>query len=131
MVITGTPGIGKSCFGFYLFIKSIQSGQPVALRIFNNTYIFLCEKLIAGEYAESYLWLNQEKILYLYDCGKHDTAPSRRFLNCKVAIFTSPDTAKYKDMVKRNDAIVLYMPLWTNVTTTTTLNQTAVEERYT
>lgn len=34
-------------------------------------------------------------------------------------------------MVKRNDAIVLYMPLWTNVTTTTTLNQTAVEERYT
>ena len=35
-------------------------------------------------------------------------------------------------MVKRNDAILLYMPLWTNVTTTTTtLNQTAVEERYT
>lgn len=42
------------------------------IRIFS-----FAKKLIAGECAESYLWLNQEKILYLYDCGKHDTAPSR------------------------------------------------------
>ena len=49
VVITGTPGIGKSCFAFYLFIKAIHNHQPVALHIFGNTYVFFVKKLSLGK----------------------------------------------------------------------------------
>ena len=132
MIITGTPGIGKSCFGFYLFIKAIQSKQLVALHIFDEMYVFLHTEVLYGEKAKQHLCISEESILYLHDCGKHENAPTHPIL-CKVVVVTSPDIEKYKDMLKRTNSTVYYMPLWTKEElqhVPTSLDQTVVEERY-
>ena len=113
VVISGTPGIGKSCLGIYLFIKAIQKQQPVAIRIYKKTYIFLEDRALFGGGSEHKLQAGANKILYLYDCERDDIVPYAPYRNCKLVVFSSPDFNKYKDMVNKKHAEVLYMPVWT------------------
>ena len=112
--------------------KQLQSKQLVALHIFDETYVFLHTIVLYGEKAKQHLCISEESILYLYDCGKHENAPTHLIL-CKIVVFTSPDIEKYKDMLKRTNPTVYYMPLWTKEElqhVPTSLDQTVVEERY-
>jgi hypothetical protein len=109
-IISGTPGIGKSQFAFYIIYLLLKDGKTIIwnhhkkkdkVYIFNNDFI-----KIGGQSLLSNVDLVNPNIIYLVDSIRPNIG------NVKTILFTSPDKSIYKYFKKEN-GLLLYMPIWT------------------
>ena len=117
VIITGTPGVGKSMFALYELYLALREGKTVVFRhlVSGNTYIFDIKKNRAftttAPYAvESYL--EEEGTVYLYDAGTKSQPQYGYFsFSGRILVFSSPERKNYADIHKKG-AMMCYMPTW-------------------
>ena len=108
--IVGNPGIGKSYFALYELFEAVRAGKRVVFfyQPTNTSYVFVpkegtcwCVTGVAAEQCD----------LFLYDCAtkREPILPTAS----NVLLFCSPDTRNYKQFLKEEAAVILYMPVWT------------------
>ena len=115
IVVTGTPGIGKSIFYMYFFERYIMDrpnqNQRVVVAAFNKKRVLMsCKEWKDGELiALDKLPVGKEGDLFLFD-GPVGFVPADATMIC----FTSPNEKFLQEMIKFKSAYRLrYMPNWT------------------
>ena len=128
IIITGNPGIGKSCFLLYNMYRLRKEDKYLRLVYTSARYslhVLLCRGSVRVYTTEEMLGITRDlkQLIYLYDCGtKGDPLPvSPPMLSRKTIIATSPDECHTKSFVKETTAVkptgsptllTLYMPPW-------------------
>ena len=124
VIITGNPGIGKSCFLLYQMYRFRKENKDLPLfytsAVLSRHIQFDCDRVqifTPAEMPRNQLRLHE--LTYLYDCGtKGDSiAVYPPTLARKTIIATSPDTTHTQSFWKaaqdvRDEAVRLYMPPW-------------------
>ena len=113
IVVTGTPGIGKSIFYMYFFERTIveRPERRVVVAAFNkNRKLMKCKEWKDGKLITlEKMPLGNEGDLFLFD-GPPEFAPADATMIC----FTSPNMDFLQEMIKFTAAYRLrYMPNWT------------------
>jgi hypothetical protein len=116
-IITGTPGIGKSLFLFYLLWKLVKEGKRV-LFIYHPDIIyydgqggvFMMEKLPPTIYKT--FW--NETLWCLFDSKLKNEANLAECAvdDCTFVLSTSPRRQLVNEL-KKTDCQIFYMPIWT------------------
>jgi hypothetical protein len=113
--ITGTPGIGKSLFLFYLLFKLVQAKQRVIFHYSDDIIYYDAEqnvfeavkagnfKMIKGFY-DTPVWC-------LFDGFNKKASHIDKYRYCKLVISTSPRRDLVNDAKKESETY--YMPIWT------------------
>ena len=116
VVITGTPGVGKSVFLFYVFWHLMRHHQRVIFLTevpsfyFDGQSIFECNLLpLPGnrDFWNSHLWV-------LVDSCDPTIIPGLPIRNCSVILVTTPRNdfiGEFRKLIPTPP--VFYMPLWT------------------
>jgi len=115
MIITGNPGIGKSCFAFYLLLYLLQTGESVYYQRGDDHFHFkegtwfrvknaaICRESILFKHGGWYLCdLNAEVSTYF--CARCT----------KNIIVSSPKLRVFKQLLKEGTAKRFFMPVWTD-----------------
>ncbi|KXZ49595.1 hypothetical protein GPECTOR_20g451 [Gonium pectorale] len=113
-IVTGTPGIGKSWFFYYLLARLLKSTQPPPFIVWehmtmpNKKWCYTHEtgKVLIGKRSSFANELSNCATWYI-----SDGVPPQ--LNClaRTVLLTSPNRKMYKEMSKAA-ASMLYMPYW-------------------
>jgi hypothetical protein len=119
-IITGTPGIGKSLFLFYLLWKLVKRGKRV-LFIYHPFNIYYDEEGGVFRFASSRLPLDNddsfwnETLWCLFDAKGKNEANLYEFPTslCKFILSTSPRREMVNDFKKPPVPDCFYMPIWT------------------
>lgn len=112
VIITGTPGIGKSFFAYYWLWRRMKDGKKVIIETGDYCFIwnpnFACRTL---KTRRDYISLHTDdpEMVYLVDSdsGK-DIANAAK---CLTIMFSSPRESNFHDFHK-NGAELFYLPLW-------------------
>lgn len=121
-VITGTPGIGKSVFIYYMMWKLIKDRKRVLLLTeepaiyFDGSTIWNCDQL--PKPGNRQFW--SVDLWCLVDSVDPTTIPGFPILNCSTLLVSTPRRdciGEFKKLVPTPD--VFYMPLWTKEELTT------------
>ncbi|KAF2078173.1 hypothetical protein CYY_000557 [Polysphondylium violaceum] len=114
--ITGTPGIGKSCFIYYIMWEIAQTKGTILLRSFHSNcqdsfYLYTYDSIGApivfvgteGDFDNHFV---DKTCYYLVDS---------KFIGnvaAKTIIVSPPDPSKYKEFLKSTIATRRYLPPW-------------------
>ncbi|KAL4249333.1 Crinkler effector [Abortiporus biennis] len=121
-LITEQPGVGKSCFQYYLLARLLQQGQVVLISLDGvNIFLFYFDKVYAASMTNSELvqypsgsTKNLLSIWSLVDTDTGNSEPCPGLLNNKFLVQSAPpDPARYKCWTKQKDAVVFGMKIWT------------------
>ena len=116
LIVTGTPGIGKSCFGLYWLFRSVQDGKNViyeyGTREDRRCYLWTSEKLLIkvnrqGPSAFYRSYLNKADTVQLVDSRGDPFIGDA----CQTIVFSCPREENFHDFLKHG-ARMFYMPLW-------------------
>lgn len=110
IVVTGTPGIGKSVFGYYLLYLLRQNGKTVVFEQNDKWYRFSDEGVVEGRF-ETFSdagFLNDPAGWYLSD---PEGKPREGFTGIAV-VLVSPGKDRTNEFLKQDDACLLFMPVW-------------------
>ncbi|CAN0400345.1 unnamed protein product [Pylaiella littoralis] len=110
IVVTGTPGIGKSVFGYYLLYLLRLEGKTVVLEQKEKWYRFSDEGVVQGRF-ETFSdagFLNDPAGWYLSD---PEGKPREGFTGITV-VLVSPRKDKTNEFLKQDSACLLVMPVW-------------------
>lgn len=113
-VITGTPGIGKTVFLFYVLwrLSKMETTEAVILRRQvdrGRIYVFTKnECFMTKDDSHIDLLLLHESTWYLTDT----LSPLPGVANATTLLVCSPSRKHYSDFLKIDGTICLYMPLW-------------------
>ena len=115
VIITGTPGVGKSMFALYELYLALREGKTVVFRhlVSGITYIFDTKKnraFTTTAPSAVYLYLKEESTVYLYDAGTKSSPQYGRFPR-RILVFSSPERRNYAEIEKKG-AMMCYMPTW-------------------
>ena len=111
-IVTGTPGIGKSFFGYYLLYLAAKDNIPVIYHPTNDfVYLFDGNSVQTSPHARDFLNIVTEKPIVLYLVDEQTPMHSGQ-QNVRTVLVCSPCHEYYKDFKKRDTAF-LYMPVWT------------------
>mmetsp|Transcript_3005 Transcript_3005/g.10153 ORF Transcript_3005/g.10153 Transcript_3005/m.10153 type:complete len:625 (-) Transcript_3005:133-2007(-) len=115
MIITGNPGIGKSCFALYLLLYILQTGESVYYQRGDDHFHFkegtwfrvknaaICRESILFKHGGWYLCdLNAEVSTYF--CAGYT----------KNIIISYPKQRVFKTLLKDGRAKRFFMPVWTD-----------------
>jgi len=115
VVITGTPGVGKSMFALYELYLAIKEDktvvfyhQPSGTASVFDKQTNTAFKAATRDYVVSYL--DEEDTVYLHDSGTGIPAQCRS--SGRMLVFSSPERRNFADIEKLSDTILLYMPTW-------------------
>ncbi|CAN0479039.1 unnamed protein product [Ectocarpus sp. 12 AP-2014] len=110
IVVTGTPGIGKSVFGYYLLYLLRLAGRTVVFEQKGNWYRFSDEGVVEGRF-ETFMdagFLDDPAGWYLSD---PEDKPREGFTGTTV-VLVSPRKDKTDQFLKQDEAYLLFMPVW-------------------
>eukprot|EP00195_Chlamydomonas_chlamydogama_P008570 CAMPEP_0202890160 /NCGR_PEP_ID=MMETSP1392-20130828/660_1 /ASSEMBLY_ACC=CAM_ASM_000868 /TAXON_ID=225041 /ORGANISM="Chlamydomonas chlamydogama, Strain SAG 11-48b" /LENGTH=584 /DNA_ID=CAMNT_0049573679 /DNA_START=72 /DNA_END=1826 /DNA_ORIENTATION=+ len=136
IVITGSPGIGKSYFLYYLLhhLKSLPDKPVVVLSGPGKTMPSLCfhgDNVYDGEFPAFTEYLKDPNTWYLVD------GHVPHFCNAKTVLAASPNQKLYRAFLKLEGATRRTMPEWTKEELDTcrlrmygTLDQATMDDRY-
>ncbi|GAM23476.1 hypothetical protein SAMD00019534_066510 [Acytostelium subglobosum LB1] len=115
-VVTGTPGIGKSCFLYYLMLEIAKKKAPLVVHsIHSNSahsfYLYTFDGngtpiVNRGPIELVIPYLTKKSTYYLVDSLKVSNAAA------KTIIVSSPDPALYKEFLKNDRTTRMFMPPW-------------------
>lgn len=110
IVVTGTPGIGKTVFGYYLWYLLRQDGKTVVFEQKDKWYRFSDEGVVEGrlETFSDAGFLNDPAGWYLSD---PEGKPRKGFTGITV-VLVSPGKDKTNELLKQDEACLLFMPVW-------------------
>ena len=110
IVVTGTPGIGKSTFGYYLLYLLRCEGKTVVFQLEDDWYRFGDEGAQEGTYAEFRRagFTQDPTAWYLSD---PEGPPKRNFAGTTV-VLVSPDFERVKEFLKLANSERIFMPVW-------------------
>ena len=110
IVVTGTPGIGKSVFGFYLLYLLRCQGKTVVFELKGKWYRFSD----AGVVQASLEAFNERG--YMYDPNSwYLSDPEDRpkeYFDGTTVVLVSPRTGRVNEFMKQADSFLFYMPVW-------------------
>ena len=114
LIVTGTPGIGKSIFLAYMAVILIAEGYDIVIQRGNEWWSHIGGKARAHGEVKPGALLGQETTVLLFDPlagGKVELDARPR--GCSI-VFTSPHGGSYKVAFKQETCrpTVLYMPTW-------------------
>ncbi|CAM9895128.1 unnamed protein product, partial [Ectocarpus sp. 4 AP-2014] len=110
IVVTGTPGIGKSVFGYYLLYLLRRDGKTVVFEQKGKWYRFSDEGVVQGRF-ETFSdagFLDDPAGWYLSD---PEGKPREGFTGVTV-VLVLPGNDKTNQFLKQDDACLLIMPVW-------------------
>ncbi|CAG8465140.1 7752_t:CDS:1 [Paraglomus brasilianum] len=113
--ICGTPGIGKSLFGFFLLHYAANHHIPVIYHPSRSDVkmVLDSDSYMINEFSfERVLFLLKDRQEVWYIVDAHKPVKIIGFLNVKTILITSPNREFYGEFVKERAAF-LFMPLWT------------------
>jgi len=111
LVVTGTPGIGKSVFGLYLMYLLRCEGKTVVFERKSDWYRFNDEGVIKGDVASFRQagFLDDESSWYLSD----PDAKPQELLSLRTVVLVSPNYERTKEFMKLSGlAQQIFMPVW-------------------
>ena len=119
-IVTGTPGIGKSLFLFYLLWKLVQERKRV-LFIYHPFNIYYDSEGNVFWFASGHLPYDNDKSFWndtlwcLFDAKGKDESCLNKFPygSCTFVVSTSPRRELLNDFKKPPQPQIFYMPLWT------------------
>ncbi len=112
VVITGTPGIGKSCFALYWLYELCRSGKTVIVQLQADFYRFSGDAVLTG-YFEDFGragYFTDKECWFL--CDPDVKQPPYEGCLGVTLVFTSPERDRYKQFLKAHKATTRYMPVW-------------------
>jgi DNA replication protein DnaC len=116
IVITGTPGIGKSCFLFYLLWRLVKKKEQRVLFVFNPDMIYYDGK--EGIFYVSHLPSAKDRKFWnddlwcLFDSnGRHDLV-GFPYDACRFVLSMSPKRELINDFKKKTRPQFYFMPIW-------------------
>jgi hypothetical protein len=119
VIITGTPGIGKSLFLFYLLWKLVVKEGKRVLIMYGESNIYYDGKggvctLETIPSAAHYSFWNDEPLWCLFDSkGKNEAYLGHiPYDRCNFILSTSPRRELINDFKKSHAPQYFYMPLW-------------------
>ena len=110
IVVTGTPGIGKSEFGFYLMHLLRCRGKTVVLERKGAWYRFSDEGVTQGYHVDFGRagYLQDTNTWFLSD---PEDKP-KEILGLPTVVLVSPRTSRVNEFMKQPDSFRFYMPVW-------------------
>ena len=114
LIVTGTPGIGKSVFLAYMAVILIAEGYDIVIQRGNEWWSHIGGKAQAHRRATPSEMLEKDTTVLLFDPlagGKVELEARSR--GCSI-VFTSPHGGSYKVAFKQetDEPTVLFMPIW-------------------
>jgi hypothetical protein len=111
VLVTGTPGIGKSVFGFYLILRLLHLRETFIL--YHSTkdqlrVLFRNGRIFRGNLQSFDEEARHEAIIIIYDCA--DPLPVLTYRAVRTIALSSPRQHHYNDFGKT--AMFFYMPPW-------------------
>lgn len=115
MIITGNPGIGKSCFALYLLLYILQTGESVYYQRGNDHFHFKEGTWFRVKNGA----ISQESILFKhggwYLCDLYAEVSTYFCAGyTKNIIISSPKLRVFKQLLKDGRAKRFFMPVWTD-----------------
>ena len=110
VVILGTPGIGKTHFGYLVLFHLAHTGATVVYETCEDKWtrtLFSGDKVVQGLWTDFNQVLAQPETFYVVD----GVEPSR--CDAKTILVTSPRKNIWHKYSQRNGAKVLFMLVWT------------------
>ncbi|PNW84002.1 hypothetical protein CHLRE_04g212200v5 [Chlamydomonas reinhardtii] len=113
-IVTGTPGIGKSWFFYYILARLLKSTQPPPFIVWEHMTVpnmAWCYTHETGEVFKGERTSFDDVLMNRATWYITDGVPP--MLNClaRTVLLTPPDRKIYKEMLKQS-ASLLYMPCW-------------------
>ena len=131
VIITGTPGVGKSLFALYELYLAIKEGKNVVFQHepSHTTSVFDNQRKIAFETDPAGVapYLKERDTVYLYDAATRAEAQYRSWRG-RILVFSSPNNSNYAEVLKERETIMLYMPTWSWSEICLVLPKTDIEE---
>lgn len=117
VVLTGTPGTGKSMFGAYFLLRMLQNPPREVDIVVDLPYAvgfiskgrFVPALLSSASVMEK---LNEWRNLYVYDARCGAQPMDQTLLKCHCLLIAGPNGAHFKQFTDPLP-VTLYMPLWT------------------
>ncbi|KAH9026744.1 hypothetical protein EDB85DRAFT_161710 [Lactarius pseudohatsudake] len=114
VIVTGQPGIGKTCFLYYLLFRLLSEGTPVSLQLAPYILVFLDDGVYrhSQEAEPDYL---PEGTWALADAGRLDDKPCNAFLDAAgrhiawIIQTTSPLEDRWRQWKKQYTAVMFVM----------------------
>ncbi|KAH8986501.1 hypothetical protein EDB83DRAFT_2683759 [Lactarius deliciosus] len=113
VVITGQPGIGKTCFLYYLLFRLLSQGTPVSLQRSSHILVFRDDGVYRHplDAVPDYL---PEGTWALSDAGRVAEKPCKVFLDAAedtawIIQTTSPLETRWKEWAKQHSAVTFVM----------------------
>jgi hypothetical protein len=109
IVITGTQGIGKTCYALYWLYLLCKENKPVIYQHAVNYYYFSSYGVIKGLFENFYRagYFDDGDVWFL--CGPNEK-PYESCLGITL-VFIEPDYQRYKQFLKAHATLCL-MPIW-------------------
>ena len=113
MILTGTPGIGKSCFAYFLLVELLRLGEEVVYQIGREYWYFDggAWSLIADESA-AHRFVQTFGHWYICDLYR-DEGSYVRSIFAKSIIISSPKVGKLKEILNHGSQRY-FLPLWSD-----------------
>ncbi|KAI0290640.1 hypothetical protein B0F90DRAFT_1784429 [Multifurca ochricompacta] len=117
IVITGHPGLGKTCFLLYLLFYCLSDGRPTALQIVPECFVLFTD---SGPEVYSHVSIKlPDETLALADSNAENPLPCHSFLRASkkhdafIVQTSSPDQRRYKAWSKEYHAPIYVMDCFT------------------
>lgn len=117
-VLTGTPGVGKSVFLFYLLWRLLKEGKGKrVLFVFESRNIYFDGKggvfdLVKPPTKQQSFWKNDLWLLFDGKGKSEFDIAACQYNLCNSILSTSPRRGLYNDFKKSSNCIFLFMPIW-------------------
>ncbi len=114
IILTGTPGVGKTCFLLHQLCAAKHRGRNVVVQVGNAFTAFIstpepCVWDRLGDLDREYL-LSDNKTLFFYDPGRTNT-PLKEDVEAFTIVYASMNPENYRRLNKSNKR-TLFMPVW-------------------
>jgi hypothetical protein len=113
IVISGTPGIGKSWFGFFVAFKLLSGSEPPAIvwesRRRSSRTLIRGAHVMQGNLDAFVCELNDSRTMYLVD---EPVPPGAVEVEARTLVFSSPARENYKYTLKAPASTIRYLPVW-------------------
>ncbi|CAM9756354.1 unnamed protein product [Ectocarpus sp. 4 AP-2014] len=114
IAVTGTPGIGKSMFGYYLLYLLRCQGKTVVFQVKRAWYRFSDAGVIKGDYKDflraGFLFRNGHDCDSWFLCDPDDRP--REMLPGTTVVWASPKKGTVHEFMKQPSAVQYFMPVW-------------------
>ncbi|EKX38912.1 hypothetical protein GUITHDRAFT_115015 [Guillardia theta CCMP2712] len=114
VILTGTPGIGKSCFAYFLLVQLLRPGEQLVYQIGSEYWYFDGEawSLIEDQSAAR-RFIRTFRHWYICDLENQDAGNFVRSQFAKTILISAPKTEMFEDILNRGAQRYL-LPLWSD-----------------